>query len=144
MHRAACGTIQRGRRRGWLAGRLYGNGCWRLARRRYRRWLLEWGCLNGRCRLFGRRGFVRFRLRVSLRDIMTKEPPQSDGGIFIDGAGVGLLLGYAQLRELVKDLVRLNFQLPSQLINTNLVHKYKTIRRDAPHSLCEPPSSDSS
>ena len=74
---------------------------------------------------------------------MAEEPPQFDGDIFVDRAGVGLLLGHAQLGELVKNLVRFDLQLPSQLINANLVHRDKTILRDAPHSFYEPLSSDS-
>ena len=58
---------------------------------------------------------------------MAEEPPQFDGDVFVDRAGMGLLLGYAQLGELVQNLVRFDFQLPSQLINANLVHKYKTV-----------------
>ena len=51
---------------------------------------------------------------------MTEEPPQFESDIFVDRAGVGFLFGYAQFGELVEDLVRLDFQLPSQLINANL------------------------
>jgi len=60
-------------------------------------------------------------------NLMTEVPPQFEGDIFIDRAGVGFLLCYAQFGKLVQDLVCFDFQLPSQLINTNLLHKYKTV-----------------
>ena len=60
-------------------------------------------------------------------NLMTEEPAQFEGNIFVDRAGVGLLLGYAQFGKLVQNLVCLDFQLPSQLINANLLHKYETV-----------------
>jgi hypothetical protein len=57
---------------------------------------------------------------------------------------MGFLLRDTQLRELFEDLVSLNFQLPSQLINTNLLHKNKSQRGDAPDSPYELRSSTSS
>ena len=44
--------------------------------------------------------------------LMAKDPPQFDRDIFVDRAGVGLLFGYAQLGELVKNFVSLDLQLP--------------------------------
>jgi hypothetical protein len=75
---------------------------------------------------------------------VTEDAPQLEGDIFVDRAGVGLFFLYAQLRQLFKDFVRLDFELPSQLINANLIHRYKAICGDAPHSLCEPLFSDPS
>jgi hypothetical protein len=60
-------------------------------------------------------------------NLMTEEAAQFEGDIFVDRAGVGFLLCHAQFGKLVQDLVCLDFQLPSQLINTNLLHKYKTV-----------------
>jgi hypothetical protein len=64
---------------------------------------------------------------VLVGNLMTEEPPQFERDIFVDRAGVGLLLCYAQFGKLVQDLVCFDFQLPSQLINTNLLHNYKTV-----------------
>jgi hypothetical protein len=64
----------------------------------------------------------------AIGNLMTEEPPQFESDIFVDRAGVGLLLRYAQFGKLVQDLMRFDFQLPSQLINANLLlHKYKTV-----------------
>src|ERR1039457_4823329 len=79
--------------------------------------------------VFGSCCGARFRFRVLRGDQPAEQPPQFDGDIFVDRAGVGLLFGYAQLRQPVQDLVRLNLELPSQLVNTNLVHRYKTVSR---------------
>jgi hypothetical protein len=144
MRQAACRPVQRGFPGGRFQSLLFnGGGGRRLAQRATRRNLQGRGCLDcrGRC---GRRSGARFRFRGFLGNFVAEEPPQFDGDIFVDGAGVGLLFGYTQLREPVNDLVGLNFQLPSQLINTNLVHRYKTVSSDTAHSFCEPPSSDSS
>jgi hypothetical protein len=144
MRRAACRTIQRGLSGSRFGGLLYyGSGSGRLARQANRRGFRSRQRLHRRGWRHGRRGGARFRLRVFLGNLMAEEPPQFDGDIFVDRAGVGLLLGHAQLGELVKNLVRFDLQLPSQLINANLVHRDKTILRDAPHSFYEPLSSDS-
>jgi hypothetical protein len=71
--------------------------------------------------------FDRFGM-FAIGNLMTEEPPQFESDIFVDRAGVGLLLRYAQFGKLVQDLMRFDFQLPSQLINANLLlHKYKTV-----------------
>jgi hypothetical protein len=44
------------------------------------------------------------------------------GLIFVDRAGVGYLFGDAEFVQLVDDLARLDFQLPRQLIDSNLTH----------------------
>jgi hypothetical protein len=44
------------------------------------------------------------------------------GLIVINGAGVRDLLGDAELVQLVDDLARLDFELPRQLIDSNLTH----------------------
>lgn len=145
MRQAACRTIRRGLSGSRFGGLLYGgSGGGRLARQANRRSFRSRRRLHCRGWRHGRRGGARFRFRVLLGNLMAEEPPQFDGDVFVDRAGMGLLLGYAQLGELVQNLVRFDFQLPSQLINTNLVHRYKTVLRDAPHSFCEPLSSDSS
>jgi hypothetical protein len=46
-----------------------------------------------------------------------------DSDVLVHGTGVSLLLGYAEIRQLVEDLVCLNFQLPSQLVDANLLHR---------------------
>jgi hypothetical protein len=44
------------------------------------------------------------------------------GFIFVDRAGVGNLFSNPELVQLVDDLARLDFQLPRQLIDSNLTH----------------------
>jgi hypothetical protein len=46
-----------------------------------------------------------------------------DGRVFIDGAGVRLLFGDAKLGEEVQYFVGLYFQLPRQLVNSDLSHR---------------------
>src|ERR1035438_101806 len=127
---AGCRTIRRGFRGGRLRSHLFHRGGGR--------WLAQWAtrhnfqgrrCLDCRDRVFGRCCGARFRFPVLRGDDPAEQPPQFDGDIFVDRAGVGLLFGYAQLRQPVQDLVRLNLELPSQLVNTNLVHRYKTVSR---------------
>jgi hypothetical protein len=49
-------------------------------------------------------------------------PAQLIGLILVDRTGVGDFLGNAELMQLVDDLARLHFQLPRQLIDSNLTH----------------------
>jgi len=130
MRRSPWQTIQRGFSGSRLDSLLFDRGgSGRLAHHPTRSSFRGRRGLERGGRLFVRRRGPIFRFRVLLGDLPAEEPPQFDGDIFVDRAGVRLLLGYAQLRELVEDLVRLDLQLPSQLINTNLVHRYKTIVR---------------
>ena len=46
-----------------------------------------------------------------------------DGRVFVDGAGVRLLFGDAKLGEQVQYFVGLHFQLPRQLVNSDLSHR---------------------
>jgi hypothetical protein len=109
MRRAACRTIQLGLSGSRLSRLLYDrSGGGRLAHQANRRSFRSRRRLHCRGRRHGRRGGARFRFRVFLGNLMAEEPPQFDGDIFVDRAGVGLLLGYAQLGELVKNLVRFN------------------------------------
>jgi hypothetical protein len=41
----------------------------------------------------------------------------------VNGAGMGLLLGYAELGQHLEDAVGGNLKLPRQLIDSDLVHK---------------------
>ena len=61
--------------------------------------------------------------RWSSGDFESVEPAQLYRHVFVDGAGVRLLLGYAQFGEPVQYLVGLDFQLPRQLVDTNLLHR---------------------
>lgn len=45
------------------------------------------------------------------------------GMLNVDGAGVRLFFGDAEFREQVQYLVGLNFQLPRQLVNSDLSHR---------------------
>lgn len=49
--------------------------------------------------------------------------PQLLGDVFIYGAGVGLLLGDAELGQHVDDGVRGDLKLPCELIDSNFTHK---------------------
>ena len=49
-------------------------------------------------------------------------PAQLIGLVFVDRAGVGDFFGDAEFVQFVDDLARLHFQLPRQLIDSNLTH----------------------
>jgi hypothetical protein len=51
------------------------------------------------------------------------QAPQLYRHVFIDRAGMRLLFTDAQFGEPVKDFVSLDFQLPCQLVNPNLLHR---------------------
>jgi hypothetical protein len=51
------------------------------------------------------------------------EAPKPYGCVLVDGAGVGLLFRDAHFREPFENLVSLDFQLPRQLVNANLLHR---------------------
>lgn len=59
---------------------------------------------------------------------MAVVPPQLDRYIFVNRAGVGFLLDNTQFREQLQNFVGLDFQLPSQLVNSNLSHKNSSLR----------------
>ena len=42
--------------------------------------------------------------------------------VLFDGTGVRLLLGYSDLGERVKNRLALDFQLPCQIVDSNLAH----------------------
>ena len=77
-----------------------------------------------------RRGFLRrrFRRKFQARNLMAQQAAQLDRYVFIDGAGVRLLFGNAQFGQPVQDLVGLDFELPCQLVDSNLFHR-KSNRR---------------
>jgi hypothetical protein len=54
---------------------------------------------------------------------MSQQAAQLDRHVFIDGAGVRLLFGDAQFGQPVQDLVGLDFELPCQLVDSNLLHR---------------------
>ena len=69
---------------------------------------------------------VRRGFRVGLeRSFVTEKAPQLYGDVVIDRAGMSFLFGNAQFRQLVEDLVGLDFELASQLIDANLTHRTK-------------------
>lgn len=51
-----------------------------------------------------------------------EEVAQFFGNIFIDRTGMGFLLGYAKVRQLFENQACLDFEVPRQLIDTNLLH----------------------
>ena len=67
-------------------------------------------------------------LRQKVGHIMAVVPPQLQRYILVNLAGVRLFLGNAQFREQLQNLVSLHFQLPRQLVNTNLSHKNSSLR----------------
>jgi len=76
-----------------------------------------------------RRDFLRWRRRflfrreLLVRNIAAQQPAQPDRHVFVDGAGVRLLFGDAQFGQPVQDLVSLDFELPGQLVDANLLHR---------------------
>jgi hypothetical protein len=63
-----------------------------------------------------------FVFRGGVRHVESVKPSQLDGHVFVDGAGMRLLLADSQFREPVENLVSLYFQLASQLVDANLFH----------------------
>jgi hypothetical protein len=91
---------------------------------------------------FGSRRRITLRLSNRAASAITRRdrcerlaaviPAQLIGYIFIDGARVRNLFGDAQLVELVDDLARLHFELPRQLIDSNLTHVKTFVYLTAP------------
>jgi hypothetical protein len=116
-------------RLGWFDffGRLGGN----RGRRRGRLVLRSQGgrdmsrfVLNLSSMLFERLGvFLRGFFSRQVRYVETVEPPQLDCYVLVDGAGMRLLFGHAQFRQPIQNLMGLDFQLPSQLVDANLFHR---------------------
>jgi len=81
-------------------------------------WLLldVWGFRDGD----GRRSTVL--LWGSLRRALDAAPNDLRHRL-IDGAGMGLLLGYAELGQHFQNAVGGNLKLPRQLIDADLIHK---------------------
>jgi hypothetical protein len=82
---------------------------------------------RGRRRVLGGllRGMRRF-LRLfdhQVGYVETVEPAQLDRHVFIDGAGMRLLLRDAEFREPLQYFMSFDFQLPRQLIDPNLLHR---------------------
>src|SRR5581483_1353476 len=106
----------------------------RRRRNRFRRQRLR----SGRRPHFHRRllGQLRNRLRRGLGGLRSLRPAisirtafgmaeylaQPGRDVVVDRTGVGLLLGDAQLREPVQDLVGLDLKLTGQLVNPNLFY----------------------
>jgi hypothetical protein len=87
------------------------------------------GCLR-RLRLFfrfrqrdWRRSALAPRRCSRFRRIQSVVAAQFQRDIFVNGAGVRLLFRDAELGEQVQDLVGLDFQLPRQLVNSDLSHR---------------------
>ncbi len=70
--------------------------------------------------------------RRQIRNIEAVQAAQLDGHVFIDRAGVRLLFGDAQFREPVQDFVSLHFQLPRQLVDSNLLHRESNLLYNRP------------
>ena len=76
-----------------------------------------------RCRLFG--DFLR-RLRLGRGEAIQRS--QLDRHVFVDRAGVRLLFRYAELGKPLQNFMSFDFQLPCQLVDANLLHKYDCLR----------------
>jgi hypothetical protein len=74
---------------------------------------------RGRGRSFG--GGLLF-FRSGFRDLESIQPAQLNRHVLVDGAGVRLLLGDSQFGEPIENLVSLDFELASQLVDANLFH----------------------
>jgi hypothetical protein len=70
---------------------------------------------------------LAFGVRRGVGNVLAVKAPQADRHVLVDRAGVSFLLGHAQFREPIENLVSLHFQLTSQLIDTNLLHRIKRI-----------------
>ena len=79
------------------------------------------------------RALFRSRLRFfrslgrQIRHVQTVEAAQPDGHVLIDGAGVRLLFGDAEFGEALQYFVGLDFQLPRQLVDPNLLHRQNNL-----------------
>jgi hypothetical protein len=58
-----------------------------------------------------------------IRDVLTVVAAKLDRHVFIDGAGVRLLFSDAKPGEQVQYFMGLHFQLPRQLVNSDLSHR---------------------
>ena len=156
------GTARQGRTNRRHGGGMNRSGLFRLGCRRL--------CLGHRSRRLGGRRLGRMRGRVRVpassgqrfllvrrrhlfrfvgsrhlfrREIRNIEPiqaPQPDRHIFIYRAGVRLLFSDAQFGKPVEYFMRLDFQLPGQLVNANLLHRENNLRLPAPpQPLPDPP-----
>jgi hypothetical protein len=56
-------------------------------------------------------------------NVVPVEAAKPDRRVLVDWAGVRLLLRHAHFGEPFEDLVSLDFQLPRQLVNANLLHR---------------------
>jgi hypothetical protein len=54
--------------------------------------------------------------------ISAEIPPQLHGVVVIDRAGMGQSFGDAEVVQFIDDLARFNFELPRQLIDSDLTH----------------------
>ena len=89
--------------------------------------------------LFRRLGLARLPRYCGFPVSVPEDTAQAHRYVFVDRAGMGLLFGDPQFGEPVKDFVRLDFQLPRQLINANLLHKkvkLLLVSRRAPQPWC--------
>jgi hypothetical protein len=68
-----------------------------------------------------------FRAQGALGRLKSVQAAQLYRHVFIDGAGVRLLLGDAQFGEAVQNLMGLDFQLPRQLVDPNLLHRQSNL-----------------
>jgi len=109
-----------------LAGRLRGPGGLRR--------LLFLGGLRRGARFFGHRsrGAIGIGSVSRFPPTSSENLPQFHGDILIDRAGVCLFFRNAQLGEFVQQFVSFDFQLPSQHVNPNLVHKSDDFVSDQP------------
>jgi hypothetical protein len=71
----------------------------------------------------GRGGVAASRRGGGPGSVATVMAAKLNGRVFVDGTGVRLFFGDAKLGEEVQYLVGLHFQLPRQLINSDLSHR---------------------
>jgi hypothetical protein len=66
--------------------------------------------------------FSSARQRRNGRSIAAKEPTQLFSHVVFDRAGMGQRLGDTEIVQFIDDLTRLDFELPRQLIDSDLTH----------------------
>jgi hypothetical protein len=69
-----------------------------------------------------RRGIVRGAVTVHW-GLLAVKAPQPDRDVFVDRAGMRLLLRNAKLWQALQNFVSLDFQFPCQLVDSNLLHR---------------------
>jgi len=71
---------------------------------------------------------VRVRVRRRAAPFARESRANAEHHIIVERAGVGFLIGDAEVREQFQDPAGFYFQFPGQLINSDLTHRYEPAR----------------